>query len=68
MSMTDLAFLDDLVRHLSFGRHLCHKELTGTARRIFKELLGAVGTKEDLMYFAEKLEMVELVLCGGPRE
>lgn len=36
MSMTDLAFLDDLVRHLSFGKLLCHKELTATARGIFK--------------------------------
>lgn len=34
--MTDLAFLDDLVRHLSFGKLLCHKELTATARGIFK--------------------------------
>lgn len=68
MSMTDLAFLDDLVRHLSFGKLLCHKELTATARGILKELLSAMGTKEDLMFFAEKLDMPELILCGGARE
>lgn len=68
MSMTDIVFLDDLVRHLNFGRFLCYKELTTTARDIFKELLSIVGTKEDLMYFAEKLDMLELILCGGPKE
>lgn len=28
----------------------------------------SLGSKEDLMYFAEKLDMLDLILCGGQRE
>jgi hypothetical protein len=68
MNMTEIIFLEDVIKQLNINRTLSHKELTLVARRIVKELLLLVGTKEDLMYFAEKLDMVELVLCGGSRE
>jgi hypothetical protein len=68
INMTEIVFLEDVIKQLNINRTLSHKELTLVARNIVKELLLLVGTKEDLMYFAEKLDMVELVLCGGPRE
>jgi hypothetical protein len=67
MNLSEVIFLDDLIRQVNPNRGLAHKGLTAAARRIMRQLL-EVSSKEDLMFFAERLEMVELVLCGGPRE
>lgn len=67
LNLTDVVFLDDLVSILSPSRHLIYEDLKKIAKTIVRELLD-LSSKDDLMYFAERLEMLELVLCGGARE
>lgn len=67
LNLTDVVFLEDLVNILNPSRWNIHKGLKETARIIVRELLD-LSSKDDLMYFAERLDMVELVLCGGPME
>lgn len=35
---------------------------------MFADLVKHFGTNEDLMFFAEKMELPELILCGQGRE
>jgi hypothetical protein len=67
LNLTDVVFLEDLVSILNPSRHVIHKGLKEIARIIVRELLD-LSSKDDLMYFSERLEMLELVLCGGARE
>lgn len=65
---TEIVFLDDLVKQLDTRRAECSRDINSLARSIFQLLLRNHGKNEDFMYFAEKLNMSELILVGRNQE
>lgn len=75
LNLTDLIFIEnvlvlssDIVKVPEGNQKVKLVEIIGISKDIIIDLLKKIGTNDDIIFFAEKLDLQNMILCGGERE
>jgi hypothetical protein len=63
----ELVFIDDVVNQLNKSEADKYKEFNTIAREILHTLIKSYGKNDDMIYFAEKLDYLDLILTENKR-